>query len=326
MKKLLCMMFAVGMIGYVFSIDIEQPGSVTRLTPVSTVLIPKEFFVGDDVEYRCTFQTELRLLPDGIGNVAVQPDIAVLGAENMTIRQIQLQQVAGGYELCIFFIPWQAGQIVFPEITFDIFPAVSETLLPDTTVSALLPAITVSSLVEKLQETELRPPSAPILLPGTIYIVYICVICGLLVLLGIIMVCIRFRRVMLFFHNLVIRFKHFRNYRQTLCRLKKLLGSDCSHKEFAAGMEMAVREYLQIRFSYPFFTVTTAELMGTFDAIFAGVLSSGQQDNIESLWGILYRCDVIRFSPGTEMEPDERKELVTRLQQCLCRLEKEGRE
>ncbi|AEE17511.1 hypothetical protein [Treponema brennaborense] len=292
----------------------------------SAVLIPKEVYVGDTAELRCTVLTSVSLLPDDVDGDSFVPDSALFAglADVCTVRELSLQKLDRGYRVSVFFIPWKPGSLSFPPIDLTAFPAVRAMFAETEDFRFTIDPgrVTISSLSAKLNETQLRSPAAPVIVPGTTYVVYAAAVAVLVLLICIIVTLVRFKSVLLFWRNQALRRRYFRNYRGTLAKLKKLGRSGVSPAEFAASLELILRSYLEKRFDYPFSAAVPAEIPAAFDMLSGGTLDALQFDAVELLCGVFRRCDYIRFAPAEQQEHVDREQLAADVRCCLQLFEK----
>lgn len=296
-------------------------GNSVLMEFTSSVLIPKEIYVGDTAEFRCNLKTQLLLLPDGVEKETIEPDFST-ESSNCSVIRLELNKSSGGYDLSVFFIPWITGNVNLPEIDLRLFPSVEEIVPENVSMNLKLPHVMVGSLATKLQETDLRPPAPPVLVPGTTYVVYAVIALCVVLLIFLVTLCIKFRRVAAFFHNVAWQIRSSRNIRKTQTQLRKLCRKSCSDTEFAAELEKIIRGYLEKRFAHPFMAATTSEVSMAFDVIFAGMLSSEQQEAVDNLCDVLRRCDYIRYAPHSELNPDERGQLADSVRLLVMFFEK----
>lgn len=284
----------------------------------SSVLVPMEIYVGDTAELRCELSTQRLLLSEDVEHDVFVPQ-EEFDAKDFTLVKLELKKIEAGYELTVFFIPWKTGNLFLPPVELNCFPS---NILEDI-VEIHLPEVTVGSLSEKLHENEIRPIVPPVLVPGTIYVVYALIILTLVVLIFLVVLCIKFKSFLGLWTDLLVRFKFSRNYRRLVSRLKKIRKNCCSDSAFAEDLEKAVRIYLEKRFAHPFHSVTSSEIPFVFDDIFVGMLSPEQQGAVDEICAVLRRCDYIRYAPDVVMEQGEHNELIDRVVNAATFFEKE---
>lgn len=301
-----------------------QNNSTSHINLSSSVLIPMEIYVGDLAELRCFLETQLLLLPENQNQDTIQIEYDISNTTDFSMVKLELVKAEGGYDLKIFFIPWKPGPLTLPDIDMKVFPSVSKIFQDSSPMYLALPPVKVESIATKLQETSLRKPAAPLLIPGTIYIVYGIIILCIILLILLIITWVKFKKISFFLKNLFIRFKFFKNCRKIISRLKKLERKPCSHKEFAASLSKIIKDYLFKRFAISFSSCTTTEIPFVFEEIFAGTLSNEQQDGIDKICGILHRCDYIRYAPQAKMELEERFSIIALTKEIIYFFEEEA--
>ena len=133
------------------------------------ILIPNEFFVGDKVKL-------LYPLPKNYPLHSLSLNIEKINQNNdLTIHEISITKFNNEECLVINFTPWQVGKISFPS-------------LKELGINFNLPHVNVSSFldVDNLTSSTLQPPRPPMLLPGTLYMLYAYIGGGMFLILSII--------------------------------------------------------------------------------------------------------------------------------------------
>ena len=237
----------------------------------------------------------------------------------LSLHRVSLQRIDGGYSLSLVLTPWVPQEIdvgyfnlfSLPEVQAFVAGAGVQFLLVQ------LPKIEIASLAQKVGATQLRPVAPPVLVPGSIYVVYGLAIGALLLFIALIFVLARFRQVKLFFKGLMARIRLSRNYRWVLRQLKKLQVQQLDGKELAAGLESIARTYLEGRFGRSFKSAATSEIMFLFDEIFVGMLSDEQLNVVEGLCNLLRRCDYLRYAPAAVLSTGEQEQLIYQLKEYI---------
>lgn len=309
--------------------------AVGFITPKEWVLLPKEAYVGDQVELRLAIAPAIELLPGSVEFVSkeYEPE-EVWGSSDFAFRQrllsqqesasvslhrVSLQRVEDGYSLSVALTPWLPQRLEMGYFNLLSIPEVREFVAASGAAFLLvqLPQIEIASLTEKLGTVQLRPVAPPLLVPGSIYVVYGLAVGALLLLIALIVVLARFQKVRLFFKNLATGIRLSRNYKWAQRQLRKLSGQELAGKELAAGLELISRTYLEGRFGRSFKSAATSEIMFLLDEIFVGMLSDEQVEAVEGLCDLLRRCDYLRYAPTATLEPGEQAALIQRLRGCL---------
>lgn len=329
------------------SLETEKQGAITIVEPVEVTLLPKEVYIGDTAEYRCVIQPAIDLLPADTDKVSltVTDDIRSLlkkssaaysiFSENTekvaVVKSLELQKTENGYVLRIYFTPWVPGELSLGTVDVSVFPEIAtylkigENTGEQATVLVTLPPVHISYLSEKLGEWELKPSAAPILFPGSIYVIYgMIILCIVFLILAIILLT-HLKQIKTFASQLSVNVRLAKNYKSAKKMLKKLKKVELSEGEFAATLEGIIRRYLEGRFKHPFTAAAASEVELLFDTIFVGLLSPEQSDIVEGIAGILYRCDYVRYAPDSHLETGENLSLIGRTEDYIDFMEKEGR-
>ena len=301
------------------------------ISPKEWVLLPKEAYVGDQVELRLTIAPGVELLPSSVDFVSKEFEadevwgssdfafrhklLAQQESADVSLHGVSLQRVEGGYSLSLVLTPWMPQKIelgyfnllTLPEVQSFVAGSASRFLLVQ------LPQIEIASLAEKVGAVQLRPVAPPVLVPGSIYVVYGLAIGALLLLIALIVVLARFLQVRMFFKSLVAGIRLSRNYKWVQRQLRKLSSQQLDGKELAAKLEFITRTYLEGRFGRSFQAAATSEIMFLLDEIFVGMLSDEQLEVVEGLCNLLRRCDYLRYAPAATLESGEQASLIQRL-------------
>jgi len=133
------------------------------------VLIPNEFFVGDKVKL-------LYPLPENYPFHTLSLNIERINQnDTLTIDEISIAKFNNQTCLLINFTPWQVGKLSFPS-------------LKELGITFNIPHVNVSSFldIDDLHFSILQPPRSPMLLPGTLYMIYAYIGGGIFFILSII--------------------------------------------------------------------------------------------------------------------------------------------
>ena len=301
------------------------------ISPKEWALLPKEAYVGDQVELRLTIAPSVELLPSSVDFVSKEYEadevwgssdfafrhkfLAQQEAADVSLHRVSLQRVEGGYSLSLVLTPWLPQKIELGYFNLLSLPEVQDFVAGTSSKFLLvqLPQIEIASLAEKVGAVQLRPVAPPVLVPGSIYVVYGLAIGALLLLLALIVVLARFQQVRLFFKSLAAGIRLSRNYKWVQRQLRKLASQQLEGKDLAAGLEFIARTYLEGRFGRSFQAAATSEIMFLLDEIFVGMLSDEQLEVVEGLCNLLRRCDYLRYAPAATLESGEQSSLIQRL-------------
>ncbi len=272
------------------------------------IVTPHEIFVGDTVFVQYVFRTPVDIFADSEntdGEFSLRSDFPIFAStvesENCTIKKITLTHTGLDYNLTITFVPWKPGVFAFRE--FDIqdilyYSGLSKSQKKKCTMK--IAGVSVLSVSEKMHATLLQPPAAPILVPGTIYIVYALIAGAVLFLTAICFMLAHIKQVVSALKRLQVIMGYGRNARRAIKRAKKLLKneeqSDCA---FCAELQEITRAYLAYRFDRPFATYDTRELEAIFAEISDKTKVFAKKMRIEELIVLFKRTDYIRYAQGS---------------------------
>ena len=135
---------------------------------MSGILIPQHIFVGDTAQFFFLLsEQEYKALTGHGFTVDIPIPLKNITQNNaMTINEIRIVTREAGHYLAITFVPWETGDIEFPDLTF-------------LQLKNKLPAISVSSLLGTGERISLQPPKPPLLPPGTDFLLYGAAIVGI---------------------------------------------------------------------------------------------------------------------------------------------------
>lgn len=136
-------------------------------------LVPREIFIGD--EGALSFPSPLfsRLLAPGERASLTAAELPESG-EDAAILGVEISRGPAETEsatVTIRFVPWKVGPLSLPDVRWK-------------GLTASPPAVSVSSLADRLGEVSLRGPRSPLLIPGTSWLLYLSLALAVLVLAG----------------------------------------------------------------------------------------------------------------------------------------------
>ena len=275
--------------------------SVYAQPETSQIIIPKKLFVGDTAELRYSFQSSLELFED---NPEVDEKLLPLSElpfdfdnDDFSISKLILQRNGGFYTIIFTVTTWKTGLIDIPAFN----------LLPMTVKNYTVPLeinpepFEVSSILTNGEETPLKTELGPLLVPGTIYMVWLFIIILILVLVIFVYLFIKRRQISDFIKRILLRLSYAWNARKALKELKKLelKGNSFDDKTFCASYQKIIRKYLNGRFGISFDSVSSRELPEAFERATGGFVSEDREEKIETLEGNFYRTDYIRYASGS---------------------------
>ena len=273
------------------------------------ILVPKQVYIGDTAELRCTFNSGnanlKKMTESGPANLSL--DIFDLGLDfsNYDIKEVKLNPAGVDfYQLTITFVPWKTGSLQFPQI-----------FLEDTVLD--FQPIEIGSLVKEKNLSSIKDSQPPILLPGTTYKLYGFVIAFIIFIILIIRLIVKFHSVSFFIKNLLLRFKCWKNKKITEKKLRALLKKpSLSDKDWAQACQKIIRKYLSVIYQLDFTKKTTSEILPAIFEITGGI----QEDKNEALGRIaeiFVRTDYIRYSSQGKLLENEKNQLTEELLNLL---------
>ena len=293
MKKLLAFLLQFFLVSsLVLSEDVKQ------------IIVPLEFYVGDSVQLRYSFDSSVDFFaiadPTSVKNdtLSLSPLQPAFVSPEMeySVKEVSLQRYGSTYTIAISFVPWIAGTINFPP--FDLYDyckdasAVQEGASSSFVIN--LEPVTVRSVLENTGDIGLREPVAPLLVPGSVIFIWLFFIILFVFLVLLTWILIRFHYVIA--NLLAIKDKiGFRINYWKACKLlkksKKLRG-----RIFAIEWQSIMRDYLSYRFHTPFDSIATANIFSTISDTSGGMLDLSVEDAVINLVSLFRRTDYIIFA------------------------------
>lgn len=260
------------------------------------ILVPKQVYIGDKAELRCTFSSTSELKMEGF--------CEELDFSKYDIRDVQLLPSGNNfYTFIVTFVPWRTGEIVFPDYSLGS----NELILHFNPVK-------IVSITEKDSITTLKDSVSPLLLPGTVYKLYTGVICLVIVLIVGIRLVVKHKKVAFFINTLIIQHKNKKNKRKTIKLLEKIKNdTQLSDHDTAGEIQKIMRNYLEKRFDFPFSKIVTSEMAQSFVKITNNLLVEEKQNACDEIINVFVRTDYIRYSSCPEFLENERVELIEKL-------------
>ncbi len=290
------------------------------ISDMQTTVLPRDVFVGDEMEVRCTFSCETPLMPEDVLSV----ELTVGEIKDMTVRSVTLQKAGSSYMLSMLCVSWALGGIDIPPILISEHSGDGETA-----VYLDIPEITVKSLVGYMGVSELRPVKAPLLIPGTTWVIYFLSVLGIVFLVVIVVIIVKFRSFRKKVNEVVTSVISVKNYHSLRYHMKRLVKSrkPVSDKQYADMVSHLLREYISCRFAYNFRSETPKGIVEAFERISCGLFSVETGEAVQVISEVLVRCDYVRFS-GDEGESgclsaEERAQLCGSVIDAAACLEKD---
>jgi hypothetical protein len=274
------------------------------LSPLEqTVLIPVEVYLGDSAIIRHRFAVKdaglpmleadkpLELPPKHPVFLALEPDYTVTG--------VSLAKTGPDWALTLRFTPWKTGKFDIPPFDLrDLLELTHEQASADTPVMVDIAPVTIASLTGQLGETTLRPPAPPVIFPGSTYALLGIAVALALVLAGLVILGVRFRKSGKTLRGLYRSMFYSAAGRRAVKALRKLAGnsSGLSPREYAGALEAILRIYLDAHFRWPFTAASVPELFPAFAEITGDMMDAGHFAQVEKLDALFRRCDFLRYA------------------------------
>lgn len=273
-------------------------------------LVPKEVYVGDTAQLSYSFQSSVdlyALAQAGGGASKIEGGILYFDISDgffaamepyCSVTQLSLRQVGMTYTFVLNFIPWRPGKLEFMPLEMR------KLCKAETDRVITLEPVEIVSLSEKLGVSTLRPPSSPLLLPGTKYIVWSLIIVSVSILVLLALLLMNFSA---FLKNAVLvkeRIGYRKNAFLTKRKLKGLVKKDCPDTDFAQAWQQIMRSYLDYRFNMRFFSITSKDIARTVSSATGDMLDIEQENAVLSIQTTFIRTDYIRYAKDS---PDSRK-------------------
>lgn len=305
------------------------------------ILLPKKVYIGDSAELRCTFNSNSLYLKDFVGSESVSLSLNAftqeLNSQDYNIQKITLSSAGVDYyQLSITFVPWKTGTIILPpynvSANFDTSNPLTSFSLADQ-IEINFEPVNIVSIVEQNQVQGLSPSAPPMLLPGTSYKLYSALIIFVLFILLLIRSITKREQIAFFIRHKKLLWKYKKNRRLTIRALESLLkpvskkNPAKNDKEFAEALQKILRNYLEVRFEYPFSKTVTSGFMGAFHKIFGGtkdfssLMSEEKENACIKMTGIFTRSDYIRYSAGAALDEAERRDIIEESEEAVAELE-----
>lgn len=305
------------------------------------ILLPKKVYIGDSAELRCTFNSNSLYLKDFVGSESVSLSLNAftqeLNSQDYNIQKITLSSAGVDYyQLSITFVPWKTGTIILPpynvSANFDTSNPLTSFSLADQ-IEINFEPVNIVSIVEQNQVQGLSPSAPPMLLPGTSYKLYSALIIFVLFILLLIRSITKREQIAFFIRHKKLLWKYKKNRRLTIRALESLLkpvskkNPAKNDKEFAEALQKILRNYLEVRFEYPFSKTVTSGFMGAFHKIFGGtedfssLMSEEKENACIKMTGIFTRSDYIRYSAGAVLNEAERRNIIEESEEAVAQLE-----
>ena len=281
------------------------------------ILMPKQVYIGDTAELRCTFNSSAKnlklLTQDGTAKLSLDLFGEALDFSNFEVKQISLSPAGVDfYQLTVTFVPWKTGSLQFPPV-----------ILGDTFIE--FQPVEIKSLLSEKQ-TALKESEPPILLPGTTYKLYAAAIISVILLILIIRLIIKHRSVSFFIKNLILMLKCWRSRKVTEKKLTaQLYDTTLTDKVWAENTQKLMRKYLSIKYQIDFSKKASSEILPAILEITAGLLED-KNESLGRIAEIFVRTDYIRYSAENKLLDGEKHQLTADLLNAIERIENKAAE
>ncbi len=318
MKKLIPIILAALCALPLFAAAEPEQGSLG----VQQIMIPHQFFVGDTVILRYMFSSPVDFF-SGAEPERVSGDILIIDEtlpafaqmeDQCTVKKVTLERSGISYTMNITLVPWITGQIDFESFDLHSYCASvggEAAVFEEGEFSGFiidLEPFTVASITDHLDAISMRPPAAPLLLPGTNYVVWLLILAGIVLLIITGLVIAEFPSLIDFFLSLKERIGFIRNLFATRRKLRRLLKEKCDDDTFARSWQQIMRSYLSFRFATPFAAVTSARIPVVIKNLTGDLMTEAQEEALYTLRAFFTRTDYIIFAAGSiesKLEPAE---------------------
>jgi len=256
------------------------------------------------------------------GSVEINTEVFTqeLNAKDFEIFKLQLSPVGVNYyQLSITFKAWKTGNIQFPSIKIG-----------DTEL--FFDPVNIVSITEQNKISSLKENMDPLLLPGTTYKLYGALVVFIVLLIVVIRIVVKRKKIIFFIHNQQLLRKYRKNKKGCLKKLKALINDEdlaLSDSDFAQAYQHILRNYLEIRFDFPFTKSASSEFLEGFYKVTNHLLSEDKENAFANIATSFIRSDYIRYSKNATFKDEERENLIesaiTNIE-VLERIEKEDKD
>lgn len=276
------------------------------------MMIPHEVFVGDTAQIQYNFVSQIDFFASADESKINENKISFGNKipdfkkqeEDCTVTDICLSRNGSVYVFSVTFVPWRTGIIDFDPVDLNelcrLYSGGTKNNLEESVPFIIdLKGIEVSSIAQKMGATSLRPAVAPILIPGTSYIIWIFAVVCVVFIIMIVVFLLKITVVVSNWKSFKASIYQRKNNRITKYRLKKLLDKSFTDEDFACQWQKIVKEYLYKKFDYNFDSCTSSKIYQTIDSLTGNTLSGKKQICIEDMCSMFRRCDYVKFAYGS---------------------------
>ena len=266
---------------------------------VQQILVPKKVYVGDAAELRCTFNSPEAALKE----LTAQGTAKLTNDSEYTdyvIKEISLAPAGVDfYQLSVSFVPWKTGEL-----------NISPLAIEGSDIVIHFQPVNIVSLIsaDEKSSTALRDTAAPLLLPGTAYRLYGALAIFIVLLIISIRLIVKRKSLMFYFDTKRLLRKYRKNKKAAISQLRKLSAldkSEATDAQLAERLQKIIRNYLEVRFDFPFTKAAASEIMPGFYKATGGVLSEKKEEAFGEIAAGFVRTDFIRYKSNAHFETDE---------------------
>lgn len=268
---------------------------------ISQLVFPKRLYVGDTAELRYTFRSSIDFFNgDSASDELVLPVAAFpfqIDNREFSIEKASLQRNGDFYTVILTFIPWRTGIVDIPP--FDLLSVLYGSAAVPVEINPQ--PFEVASVLPDGDDTQLRSSVPPLLIPGTMYVVYAVIFLCIVLLILIVKAAVSYSDVAAAVRAYMTLKNYAKNARRTLKSLRRLekKGAQFSDEEFCAVFQTIMRGYLSVRFGSSFNACTSSLISASLEESTGGFMSDAKMAQAELLEGLFRRADYIRFAAGS---------------------------
>ena len=284
-------------------------------TEINQFVIPKRIFVGDTAELNFMFRSNVDFFKDEADIDEKTLDLTKFpystDTDSFTIKKAIIKRNGPMYTVVLTFVPWKPGLLDFGQI--DLLGAIYGTK-PTVPFNIDPSPVEIASILPKGEDTVLRSVVPPLLAPGTIYVIYGCIVLIiLLIVLGIMLFAKRHQIALNYKKHRTLR-NYARNARKALKQIKKLEKNQekLQDDSFCFAIQQIFRVYLTERFGINFLPLATSQLIQAVNQATGDFFSDAKLEQLEILHSIFIRSDYIRFAHQGTLHKGERGELISK--------------
>ena len=313
MKRIVSAAFSAVLLVLVPCAAFSLPGEKTKGMSSSASSAPVQIFmpetvcVGDKAELRYIFHSELPLMEEDELHRELSVELPSFTAQSdrCTVLSASVDRFGHEYTISLMLIGWRVGSI-------DFAPFVLGDYLVD------FEPVEIASAVEKNGAQGFRPPSPPLVVPGTTMVLGILAVVLFVCFALVVFALFHVPAIADFFTRTHAERVMRRNMRAALKKLRQLeiRQSGMTDQQFCASLQHILRGYLGKRFYRSFASVESGAVYETFVELCGGDLDDAQDAMVQQILGILNRTDYIRYAHEM-LQDGERQQLVVQTSKVI---------